>query len=111
MFYTLEKGKFIKKIPKNITEYLTPLALAIWFMDDGSKFNQTVKIATNSFKYEDILYLCMVLKSKFNIIATVQSGGKNKGFILYVSTKSIAKFSTLVKPYMLPSMYYKLGDN
>jgi hypothetical protein len=29
MFYVLDNGKFVKTIPKNISEYLTPLALAI----------------------------------------------------------------------------------
>ena len=37
MFYSFDKleNKYIKIIPLNIEEYLTPLALAIWFMDDG----------------------------------------------------------------------------
>lgn len=110
MFYTLENGRYIKKIPNNLSEFLTPLALAIWFMDDGSKINKTIRIATNSFLYEEIIFLCAILKKKYSIIATVQSGGKNKGYILYVSTKSTDLFIKIVKPHMIPSMYYKLGD-
>lgn len=111
MFYKFENGKYVKIVPVNLSFFLTPLALAIWFMDDGSKFNNTVKIAPNSFKHEEILFLCSILKEKFGIIASVQSGGINKGYILYVSTKSIALFSKIVKPHMLRSMYYKLGKN
>ena len=110
MFYIMKEGKLVKIVPSNIREYLTPLALAIWFMDDGSKSNKTIRIATNSFTYEDNLFLCSVLKERYNIKASVQSSGKNKGFILYISTKSTIDFIKIIKPYMLPSMYYKLGN-
>lgn len=110
MFYRKEEnGNFIKIVPTNISDYLTPLALAIWFMDDGSSTGNTVRIATNSFTYDEILFLCSVLKKKFNISATVQSGGINKGHILYISTKSTLQFVNLIKPFMIPSMCYKLG--
>jgi len=26
----------VKRVPINISDYLTPLALAVWIMDDGS---------------------------------------------------------------------------
>jgi hypothetical protein len=79
-------------------------------MDDGSKINKTIRIATNSFLYEEINFLCTILNKKYDLKATVQSGGKNKGYILYISTKSTGLFINIVKPYMIPSMYYKLGD-
>ncbi len=110
MFYIIKEDKLVKIVPTNIKDYLTPLALAIWFMNDGSKSNNTIRIATNSFSYEENLFLCYVLKEKYNINASVQSSGKNKGFILYISTKSVVDFIRIVKPYMLPSMYYKLGN-
>jgi ubiquinol-cytochrome c reductase cytochrome b subunit len=110
MFYSLVGDKYVKIIPKNIEDYLTPLALAIWFQDDGSKSKKGVKIATNCFTYKESLYLCDILYKKYNLKVTVQSGGKNKGFTLYISSKSMTTFSKLVKPYMLPSLHYKLGD-
>lgn len=39
----------IKQVPQNINEYLTPLALAIWIMDDGTKVSKGLKFCTNSF--------------------------------------------------------------
>ena len=110
MFYTLVQGRFVKIIPSNIEEFLTPLALAIWFMDDGSKCNKGAKIATNCFTPKELIALCEVIYKKYQILCTVQSGGKNKGHVIYISVKSMPIFSKLVKPFMLPSLYYKLGD-
>jgi ubiquinol-cytochrome c reductase cytochrome b subunit len=39
----------IKRVPDCIDLYLTPLALAIWVMDDGCKVNKGLKFSTNSF--------------------------------------------------------------
>jgi ubiquinol-cytochrome c reductase cytochrome b subunit len=111
LFYKKDnlKNKFIKIVPLNIEEYLTPLALAIWFMDDGSKLGKGVRIATNNFTLREVEFLCLVLFKKFNLIATVHTGGKNKGYVLYIHTKSVPLFISIVKPHMLPSMLYKLG--
>ena len=103
------KNKFIKIVPLNIEEYLTPLALAIWFMDDGSKLEPGVRIATNNFTLNEVQFLCDILYKKYNLIATVHSGGKDKGFVLYINKKSVPLFISLVKIYMHPSLYYKLG--
>lgn len=79
-------------------------------MDDGSKLGKGAKIATNCFTKTDLVKLCQILKNKFNITVTVQSGGKNKGYTLYIYTSSMPIFSKIIKPQMLPSLYYKLGD-
>lgn len=110
MFYKEIEGKFIKIIPDNIEQFLTPISLAIWFMDDGSKLGKGAKIATNCFKKTELLNLCKILKNKFNITVTIHSGGINKGYTLYISTSSMPTFSKLIKKYMLPSLYYKLGN-
>jgi ubiquinol-cytochrome c reductase cytochrome b subunit len=109
MFYKLVDNKYIKIIPLNIEEYLTPLALAIWFMDDGSSLGKGVRIATNCFTLEEVNFLCNVLKSKYNIIATPNKCGKDKGHIIYIHVNSMKIFTNIVKPYLLPSLYYKLG--
>jgi hypothetical protein len=101
--------KKVKRIPGNLSEYITPLALAIWFMDDGSKINKTVRIATNCFTYEEVEFLSTILFNKYNLNCHPVSGGPGKGYILYISTSSMTSFSKIVKPYMIPSMYYKLG--
>jgi hypothetical protein len=110
MFYKEIEGKYVKIIPDNIEQILTPIGLAIWFMDDGSKLGNGAKIATNCFTKTELLKLCKILQNKFNIIVTVQSGGINKGYTLYISTSSMITFSKIIKLYMLPSLYYKLGN-
>ena len=110
MFYKEIEGKYIKIIPLNIEQYLSPITLALWFMDDGSKLRKGAKIATNCFTKTELENLCIILKNKFNITVTVHSGGKNKGYTLYISTSSMPTFSKIIKPYMLPSLYYKLGN-
>jgi hypothetical protein len=110
MFYKLVDNKYIKIIPLNIREYLTPLALAIWFMDDGSNVNRGARIATNCFTLEEVNLLCNVLKSRYNIIATPNKCGKDKSHIIYIHINSMKLFTTIVKPYLLPSLYYKLGS-
>ena len=109
MFYKLIDNKYIKIVPLNIGEYLTPLALAIWFMDDGSSLGRGARIATNCFTLEEVNFLCNVLKIQYNIIATANKCGKDKGHIIYIHVNSMKLFMNIVKPYLLPSLYYKLG--
>jgi hypothetical protein len=111
MFSTMDPNlnRAIKIIPANIADYLTPLALAIWFMDEGSVSRNAARIATNCFTYNELLFLCKVLQDLYNISASVQSAGPGKGFIIYISTYSMPTFIQLIKPYMLSSMLYKLG--
>jgi hypothetical protein len=113
MFYKWDSSlnKYVKIVPLNIHEFLTPMSLAIWFMGDGSKAGDSAKIATNCFTLEEIEYLSNILFSKYNIIATAQKAGLNKGHILYIPKKSMATFTNLIKPYMIKSLYYKLSPN
>lgn len=111
MFYIKNDltNKYIKIIPLNIEEYLTPLALAIWFMDDGSRLGPGVRIATNNFSLKEVEFLCNILFKKYNLIATIHTGGQDKGYVLYMHKQSVPLFISLVKEHMLPSLYYKLG--
>lgn len=68
MFY--ENGK--KFIPNNNHDYLTPLALAVWIMDDGGWTNYGVRIATNSYKLKDVESLSKILYSNYKLENTVQ---------------------------------------
>src|SRR6266702_2372860 len=77
-------------------------------MDDGSRKGKGASIATNCFTLEEVNFLCKVLKSKYNIIATSNKCGKNKGHIIYIHSNSMKLFISIVKPYLLHSLYYKL---
>jgi len=102
--------KYVKVIPTNLEEYLTPLSLAIWFSDDGSKLGKSAKFATNCFSLDELQFLCDILHINFNIRTSIHSGGVNKGYVIYIWVESMPDFSKLVKSLMLPSLHYKLGD-
>jgi hypothetical protein len=86
------------------------MALAIWFMDDGSKIENTARIATNCFTLDEINLLCQTLNLNFNISATPNKAGQNKGYVIRIKTSSMTTFANLIKPYMIKSLYYKLGN-
>lgn len=100
----------IKCVPKNqeIWNLFTPLSLAIWYMDDGSRTKSGAKFATNNFEWSDIEFLCNMLKSKFKLETSIHSSGPNKGFTIYIKSESWPHFKTLIEPHVHPCMKYKL---
>ena len=99
----------IKRVPNCIGEYLTPLALSIWIMDDGSRVSKGLKFSTNSFTYNECLMLVNVLSENFNIKASVQSAGSKNQYILYVWKESMNDLRKIVSPYIIPEMKYKIS--
>jgi recombination protein RecA len=107
-FYSKE-GK--KVIPKIIDKLLTPLALAIWFMDDGSwksENHQTYIIHVNGYSRADLLKIQKTLLHKFGIETFLHRQYKN--WRIYVKTSSAQRFRSLVEKFIIPSMKYKLGN-
>lgn len=101
----------IKVIPKSLDNYLTPLALAIWIIDDGCKLGKGLKFTTNCFSYKDVQYLLYLLHNKYNIKSTILKGNKeNTQFVIYVWKESIPILTKIVSPYIIPSIKYKLGN-
>jgi hypothetical protein len=100
-----------KILPKEIENYLTPYVLSIWFMDDGCSIGggYQLKISSQSFTLNENLILCNILNKKYNLKLKVQSRGLNKGYIIIINAYSAKIWANLIKPYMLESMYYKLG--
>ena len=97
-----------KVVPSNIGDYLNPLALAIWIMDDGSKVNSGLKLCTNSFTYSECILLVKVLIDNFNIKSTIQSTGVSEQYIIYIWKESMPLLREIVLPYVHPSMKYKI---
>jgi len=97
-----------KKVPSCIKDYLTPLALAIWIMDDGSKSCEGLKFNTNSFSYSDCLLLIKALYENFSLIASIQSAGFKNQYIIFIWKKSMPLLKNIVDPYVIPEMKYKI---
>ena len=94
----------IKIVPKDVEKVLSPLAMAIWFMDDGYlRAKNSIAISTDKFSVDDLGKICSVLSVKFHIKPKVVKSGK-----LYFGVLATEKFINLVKPFIIPSMCYKI---
>jgi len=99
--------KKLKKIPLDLT-LLTPLAIAHWVMQDGSRgTSKGLYLCSDGFTYLDVERITDYLTSKYNIKCSIHKAGKN--FRIYILVKSIDRVKDLLKPYMHKSMLYKLG--
>ena len=109
IWYKKVNGKFIKKLPFNIEELLTPIGLAHWIMGDGYFENNTVKICTDK---EEVLNLIKILDTKFNIKSGINKRSNPNNSIVWrirISRLSLEKLKILIIPYMISEMLYKLG--
>lgn len=97
----------IKVIPSNIADLLTPVGLAFWSMDDGSKCSHGFHLNTNAFSLDDLNLLLDVLRVKFNLTCSLHPRGK--GNRIYISATSMSAFRALVTPHFHQSMLYKLA--
>jgi len=103
-FYSNGK-KIINKSVLN--KYMTPLALSVWYMDDGCcKYNKFYNFATACFDYLGVLILSQIVKNKFNINILPYKNGKY--IYVRVDRKQNEKFEKIISPYIIPSMSYKL---
>lgn len=91
-----------KVFPIDLVKWITPLTIAIWYMDDSCYSSDRCILSTESFNDLSKNVLVEILKS-FNVEAILKSSGK-----LEIRKNSKDKFFELVKPYIHQSMYYKL---
>ena len=100
----------VKKIPDNIELYLTPLRLAIWIIDDGRRVGSGLKLCTNCFTFQECIQLSLILFNLYEIKSTVQSRGVPNQYIIYVWKESMPILQKLVRPYIVSTILYKLGN-
>ena len=110
--YKLFYKKGTKTVSVKLEQYLTPLALAIWIMDDGGWAKPGVRISSNSFKLEEVQLLANLLKKLFYLSCT-DASQKNINtpgqYSIYIKGESVLKLSKLILSQVIPSMRYKLG--
>lgn len=104
----------VKIVPNCIADYLSPRALAIWIMDDGERHGGGVRLNTQDFTKEEILFLGKVLFDKYKLKCTLHKSKyserkKTQQYRLYISAKCLNILRSLVVPYLVPSMFYKVG--
>lgn len=101
-----ENGKGGKRITPELLNRLTPLALAIWYMDDGTFDNNPhwrAEIAAHSFSYEDRQLLVEWLNEQ-----GMTAVNREDGRIVFENKEAVSKFHALIARYVHPSMDYKL---
>ena len=89
-----------------ILQELTPLGLAVWFMDDGAIDRRQLRINTQCFSLEENQVLIEFLQAKFGILARLNRD-KDR-YRLRLGEGSVQRFVNLVSPHLIPSMLYKL---
>ncbi len=92
-----------KIFPKGML--LSPLSLAVWYMDDGCWTGKKCVISIESFKGESCSNIQEALYKQFGIETTIGKNGK-----LTVRKKSHQVFYNLITPHILSSMKYKIPN-
>lgn len=94
-----------KQITKELLKDFSEVSLAYMFMDDGYyNSNGGISICTNCFTKEELNLFINFLYDKFSLKFSIQ-----KRNTIYLSVSQYSKFVSLVFPYLLESMYYKIG--
>jgi hypothetical protein len=102
-------GNRKKVVPKLIHRWLTPLSLAVWFMDDGSiksKNHRARIINTQGFERREVLRLIKVLGDKFGLKCKLRK--QKEGYQIMILAESADQFAKLIKNYLHSSMKYKI---
>ncbi len=99
LFY--EAGR--KRVPE---VELSPLALAVWFMDDGCRSRSAVYLNTQQFDIAGQRRLLRMLERQWGI-----SGALNRDKCyrrIRISVDRTRHLAQLIEPYVLPELSYKL---
>ncbi len=91
----------------DIAEHMTPLALAVWFMDDGAADHAGVTFQTHNFSNEEVCRVSTVLKERFGLVTTVR--GNRRRWIICVTASSVSRLEEVIRPHLLREFSYKLS--
>lgn len=110
--YCLVDDKFA--VTQKYCDALTPMALAFWYMDDGSLSTGTLRpkaiLNTQAYDLNTIKMLVETLRNRFGLEAFIGDKEVYKGYVIYFSAESTLKFAQLIAPYVCESMRYKLPE-
>ncbi len=98
-----------KVVPKLIGKLLSPLVLAVWFMDDGSQKSSLHKariLNTQGFRKQEIRQLIRILDTQFDIQAKLRN--QKDGYQIYIAAASADRLKQIIEEHVVPCMRYKL---
>lgn len=96
-------ANYWKVVPKDLNRWMTPLLLAVWYMDDGYLAKGNPLLMTNCFSFEDSQYLASLLQEKLNIKCFVNNQKQ-----IRIQHGSSLKFFELINPFIQKDLRYKL---
>jgi len=100
IFY--DNGK--KIVPNCLAKVFTPLALAVWYMDDGHlEHGKYPLFATEGFSDLDIKLLTKMIFSNFDLNTKIDANRR-----IRINSSSKDRFYKLVEPWVYPNLRYKL---
>lgn len=91
-----------KLLHMDLVTDINPLGLAIWFMDDGNRTNDSCEIGCQKFSTNEKEMLSQLILDRFQIWTTCTAN------TIYVLKGELSKFREIVNPFMLDSLKYKL---
>lgn len=97
----------IKIIPKDIEDFLDPLAFAVWIMDDGSLNKDRIDISTYSFKLKEIWLLQKAIFNRFSLESNYYKD-RNKGLRMYFRKNETQKLVRVISKFIIPNLRYKI---
>ena len=83
-------------------------------MGDGYFADGTLKLCTDNFTEQEVLRLIDILHAKYAIKASINKRVNPGGLVKWrirISKSSMGKLISLVHPYFIAEMFYKLGLN
>lgn len=103
-----------KQIPKNIVDKVGPIALAFWYMDDGSLSRHEGQedralFATCAFNDESVNNLRKIFL-KFGIVPVIYKSDNGQYNRLRLNSDDADRLFLLIAPYVPPIMQYKLPE-
>lgn len=97
-----------KVVPACLFHIITPLSLAIWYMDDGFRRldSKGFYLCTSSFTGEEQNELQKLLHTRFNLDTRIHH--QHELSRIFVPSAYADLFNNLIKPFVLPIFRYKL---
>ena len=105
-------GFYLKTVTQEWVDQLNWRRVAWWYQDDGCKQARAMTFATHSFSKEEVGRLALWLSNNGVTGAAAKRTRKRESYywILWIPSEGAATLADNIRPFMHPSMLYKLPD-
>lgn len=120
LYYRFYDKDRVKRVTRKLLNKLTPLGLAVWYMDDGQLClhlgkdkkikSRRARIWSLSFTYDEHVIIKDYFKEKWDIDVKIYNVMKKGGIKYYLefNATNFQKFREIIKDYIIPNMLYKV---